>query len=78
MYNRQELWNRAESSETRKNAETARKLTIALPKELTQQQNTELIEHFASECLVSHGMIVDINIHYDNPNRSSCPHSDEY
>ncbi|WP_341762941.1 MobA/MobL family protein [Candidatus Tisiphia endosymbiont of Melanophora roralis] len=68
VYDRQELWNRAESSETRKNAETARKLTIALPKELTQQQNTELTEHFASECLVSHGMIADINIHYDNPN----------
>ncbi|WP_341758073.1 MobA/MobL family protein [Candidatus Tisiphia endosymbiont of Ditula angustiorana] len=68
VYDRQELWNKAESSETRKNAETARKLTIALPKELTQQQNTELTEHFASECLVSHGMIADINIHYDNPN----------
>ncbi|WP_341755610.1 MobA/MobL family protein [Candidatus Tisiphia endosymbiont of Ptychoptera albimana] len=72
VYDRQELWNRAESSETRKNAETARKLTIALPKELTQQQNTELTEHFASECLVSHGMIADINIHYDNPNN---PHA---
>ncbi|WP_417905453.1 MobA/MobL family protein [Candidatus Tisiphia endosymbiont of Micropterix aruncella] len=57
---------------TRENAETARKLTIALPKELTQQQNTELTEHFASECLVSHGMIADINIHYDNPNN---PHA---
>jgi ATP-dependent exoDNAse (exonuclease V) alpha subunit len=72
VYDRQELWNRAESSETRENAETARKLTIALPKELTQQQNTELTEHFASECLVSHGMIADINIHYDNPNN---PHA---
>ncbi|WP_375326524.1 MobA/MobL family protein [Candidatus Tisiphia endosymbiont of Nemotelus uliginosus] len=66
VYNRQELWNKAESSETRKNAETARKLTIALPKELTLQQNIELIEDFAFECLVSHGMIADINIHYDN------------
>ena len=66
VYNREELWNKAENAETRKNAETARKLTIALPKELTLEQNIELIEHFASECLVRHGMIADINIHYDN------------
>ena len=68
VYNRQELWNRAESAETRKNAETARKLIIALPKELTLQQNIELIEQFALECLVSHGMVADINIHCDNEN----------
>jgi MobA/MobL family len=66
VYDRQELWNRAESAETRKNAETARKLIIALPKELTLQQNIELIEQFALECLVSHGMVADINIHYDS------------
>ncbi|WP_341750076.1 MobA/MobL family protein [Candidatus Tisiphia endosymbiont of Sialis lutaria] len=66
VYDRQELWNRAESVETRKNAETARKLIIALPKELTLQQNIELIEQFALECLVSHGMVADINIHYDS------------
>ena len=66
VYDRQELWNRAERVETKKNAETARKITIALPKELALEQNIELIEQFAMESLVSHGMIADINIHYDN------------
>lgn len=66
VYDRQELWNRAEIAETRKNSETARKLTIALPRELSLEQNIELIEQFAMEHLVSHGMVADINIHYDN------------
>ena len=66
VYDRQELWNRAERAETRKNAETARKLTLALPVELSLEQNIELIEHYAMEHLVSHGMVADINIHYDN------------
>lgn len=49
VYDRQELWNRAERAEIREDAETARKITIALPKELTIEQNIELIEQFAME-----------------------------
>jgi|GEM_PF-2002637 len=66
VYDREKLWNRAEHAETRKNAETARKFIIALPKELTLEQNIELVEQFALETLVSHGMVADINIHSDN------------
>jgi len=71
-YDRQELWNKAEAAETRINSETARKLIIALPKELTLEQNIELAREFAREHLVIHGMVADVNVHYDNEDNPHC------
>jgi len=68
VYDRQELWSRCEEFENRKNSQTARKMMIALPKELTEEQNILLVQEFVRNYLVEHGMVVDINIHYDNPN----------
>ena len=66
IMNREQLWNRAEKAETRLRAQTGRRFLIALPRELTEEQNIELSRAFALDYLVSHGMVVDLNIHYDN------------
>jgi len=67
VYDRQELWSRCEEFEVRKNSQTARKMMIALPRELTEEQNTLLVQEFVQNYLVEHGMVVDVNIHYDKP-----------
>lgn len=68
VHDREKLWNKAEEKETRKNSVTAGKLESALPKELTAEQNIELVEQYIDKHLIPAGMIVDYNIHYDNLN----------
>jgi len=69
---RQELWTMVDRAERRKDAQTARELEIALPRELTRDQQRELIRGFVSEELVARGMVADVAIHEgrdkDNPN----------
>lgn len=66
VFDRETLWNAAENFELSPIAQTARKLMIALPRDLTEEQNIELAREFALSYLVSHGMVVDLSIHYDN------------
>lgn len=61
-YNRQQLWNAAEQAETRCNSRTAREIRIALPIELTLEQNIVATRHYA-QTFVKQGMIADISIH---------------
>ena len=63
VYNRSELWNRVEESETRKNSQVAREVRVALPAELTHAQRVELVRVFAQEQFVGRGMIADIALH---------------
>ncbi|WP_375327139.1 MobA/MobL family protein [Candidatus Tisiphia endosymbiont of Nemotelus uliginosus] len=72
VYNREELWSKAEAAEGRINARPAYKFITALPKELTLEQNIELAQQFATKYLVSSGMVADVNIHYDNENNPRC------
>lgn len=67
VYNRQELWNNVERCEKRVNSQLARELEIALPLELSDKQQTELIKEFIQENCVDKGMIADIGIHRDHP-----------
>lgn len=71
-FSREELWNYVERFEKRKDAQLAREFDIALPVELTQEQNCVLIEEIVRGCFVKFGMIADVNVHYDNPNN---PHA---
>jgi hypothetical protein len=57
---RAQLWNRVEQKDTRINARPASELDIALPIELSQQQQIKLIKTFAQTTLVSRGLIVDL------------------
>lgn len=63
VYDRSELWNRVEESETRKNSQVAREVRVALPTELTHAQRVELVRAFAQEQFVGRGMIADIALH---------------
>lgn len=60
---REALWNAVEASEKRKDAQLARDLIAALPRELTTAQNVALVRAFVAEHFVSRGMVADFAIH---------------
>ncbi|UGA52607.1 MobQ family relaxase [Dickeya fangzhongdai] len=57
------LWNAVEASEKRKDARLAKEFKIALPAELTPQQNIELTAAFVLENFTKQGIIADVVIH---------------
>jgi len=60
---REELWNRAELAEKRKDAQPAREVRLALPSELTDEQRADLVFDYCRDAFVKNGMIADISIH---------------
>ena len=63
---RQTLWNAVDAAENGENAQTARRFIIALPKELTLEQNIELIRQYCQTTFVDKGMIADIAVHFNH------------
>lgn len=63
---REKLWNEVEKAEKAKNAQLAREFTVALPVELSKQQQKELLRHFVQEIFVDEGMVADVAIHRDD------------
>ena len=62
---RERLWNDVEAFEVRKDAQLAREVEFALPRELTQAQGIELARDFVRSEFVDRGMIADLNVHRD-------------
>lgn len=65
------LWNAAEAAEKRKDAQVAREVVLALPKELGPEDWKALTLAFARQHFVSRGLAVQVDIHApdeDNPN----------
>ena len=60
------LWNSVELNEKASNAQLARNFIIALPKELSFEENKNLITDFIQKNFVSKGMIADLAIHQGN------------
>lgn len=60
---RENLWNAAEESEKRKDAKVAREWEIALPAELSKDQQRELARSFARELVNRYGVAADLCIH---------------
>ena len=60
---RASLWNYVELAETRKDAQVAREIEVALPRELTPAARIELVRGFVHDEFVSKGMIADICHH---------------
>jgi hypothetical protein len=60
---RSEIWNNAELAENRKDSRTAREYVVALPKELTIEQNIELVREFAKELTSKYNNVADWAIH---------------
>ena len=66
VFNRQKLWNEVENAELRINSQVAREVQIALPLELSNEQQTGLTKNFIQDVFVSRGMVADIGIHRDH------------
>jgi Ti-type conjugative transfer relaxase TraA len=62
---RERLWNDVEAFEVRKDAQLAREIEFALPREMTQAQGIELARDFVQAEFVDQGMIADLNVHWD-------------
>jgi Ti-type conjugative transfer relaxase TraA len=62
---REKLWNEVEAAEKRVDAQLAREIEFAIPRELDQAQGTELAREFVQAEFVDRGMIADLNVHWD-------------
>ena len=57
------LWNAVEKIEKAKNSQLAREIELALPKELSREQNISLVRDYVKNNFVDSGMCADICIH---------------
>lgn len=62
-YDRYTLWNAVENIEKTRDAQLAREIEVALPRELNLEQQKELIKGYIKENFVDEGMCADIAIH---------------
>ncbi|MGQ3081333.1 MULTISPECIES: Ti-type conjugative transfer relaxase TraA [Alphaproteobacteria] len=62
---REQLWNDVEAVELRKDAQLAREVEFAIPREMTQEQGIELARDYVQREFVERGMIADLNVHWD-------------
>ena len=60
---REKLWNAVEEVETAKDSRLAREFVVALPIELSREQQIELLQEFIREQFVLDGMCADAAIH---------------
>lgn len=60
---REKLWNAVEEVETAKDSRLAREFVVALPIELSREEQIELLQEFIQEQFVSDGMCADAAIH---------------
>lgn len=63
MHDRDRLWNAVEAVEKRKDAQLAREIEVALPRELDRGARLELLRGFVERAFVDRGMIADIAVH---------------
>ena len=62
---RERLWNDVEAFEIRKDAQLAREIEFAIPREMSEAQGIELARDFVRAEFVGLGMIADLNVHWD-------------
>jgi hypothetical protein len=60
---REQLWNRAEAAERRKDAQLARGFDVALMADLTPEQNRYALQDFIRETFTRSGYVADVAIH---------------
>lgn len=65
VYNRERLWNEVEWKESKANSQLAREVRLALPIELDDETQRELLQEFVRDNFVKRGMVADVNIHRD-------------
>ena len=57
------LWNEVEACEKRHDSQLCREVEVALPEELSLEQNKDLVKSFIMDEFVSKGMVADLAIH---------------
>lgn len=62
-HDRSKLWNHVEAFEKHRRAELAQEINIALPHELTLEQNRRLLQDWVRENFTRKGLIADVAIH---------------
>ena len=70
LTDRQELWNKIEEVERRKDAQLAREITLAIPRELSRPEQIALVREYVQTNYVAAGKVADVNLHHldgDNP-----------
>ena len=65
LADRETLWNAVESGEVRKDAQLARDVEFAIPREMNEADGIALARDFVAREFVARGMIADLNVHWD-------------
>lgn len=65
LTDRATLWNEVEAGEKRKDAQLAREVEFAIPREMNQAQGVQLARGFVENQFVERGMVADLNVHWD-------------
>lgn len=63
---REKLWNEVERKDRRANSRYAKEFNVALPVELSEDEQKELLTKYVQENFVDEGMVADVAIHRDN------------
>jgi Ti-type conjugative transfer relaxase TraA len=66
LRDRERLWNEVEAAEKRIDAQLAREIEFALPRELSPEMGIELARDFVQREFVGLGMVADLNVHNDS------------
>lgn len=66
--NRERLWNEVEKIEKQHNSQLAREFTMALPNELSNEEQLDLAKEFVKVSFIDEGMVADVAIHRDDKN----------
>ncbi len=69
---RQKLWNEVEKKDRKANSRYAKEFNVALPVELSEQDQKDLLTKYVQENFVNPGMVADVAIHRDHPDN---PHA---
>ncbi|QJU57398.1 Ti-type conjugative transfer relaxase TraA [Sphingomonas sp. AP4-R1] len=64
-HDREKLWNAAEAAELRKDAQLAREVEFAIPREMDQSEGIRLARDYVEREFVARGMVADLNVHWD-------------
>ena len=70
-FDRSTLWNSVEKFEKNSNARLAREVVIALPNELKEGQQKELVKNFVQKNFVDEGMCADFSFHSGKHNHKN-------
>ena len=69
---REKLWNKVEKNDRKSNSRYAKEFNVALPVELSESEQKELLTKYVQENFVDQGMVADVAIHRDHPDN---PHA---